>query len=216
MKLTCQLLLFGLLLVALASPLWAQSPGPYLGVLVGEQVLVPAKNEDSLGTFNLEYRPAPTVGIVIGWELEAGSKLGEGRVEIEFTRRKNRLDRAEFKEGKVKGDGEMVCDSFLVNTFGVYRNASSLTPYLGAGIGMARITAVDLMVTGQPLADDEALVFAYQFGAGVEVEVTQTLTLDLGYRLFSSSKAKFEEETGREFKTAYLSHSAVLGLRYSF
>jgi opacity protein-like surface antigen len=216
MKKTCRSLLCCLFFFVLTSPAWAQHSGPYLGVFVGGQLLSPAESEDSLGTFNLEYRPAPSASVVLGWELEPGSNIGEGRVELEYTRRSNRLDEAEFSEGKVTADGDLTVDSLLINTFGVYRSASRLTPYFGAGIGVARITAEDLTVTGQPLIDDDALVLAYQLGAGFEVELTQSLTLDLGYRLFSSTKAKFTEPNGDEVKTEYLSHSAMVGLRLGF
>ena len=216
MKQTRQILLLSTLFFALTSPVWALNPGPYLGVLVGGQLLSPAESEDSLGTFNLEYRPAPSASVVLGWELEPGSNIGEGRVELEYSRRSNRLDEAEFCEGKVKGDGDLTVDSLLVNTFGVYRSASRLTPYLGAGIGVARITAADLTVTGQPLIDDDVLVLAYQFGAGFEIELTRFLALDLGYRLFSSAQAKLTEANGDEIKTEYRSHSAMVGLRLGF
>lgn len=217
MKKTCQLLLCGLLFFfVLVSPLQAQNSGPYFGVSVGGQLLAPAESKDSLGTFNLEYRPAPSGSVVLGWELEEGSNLGEGRIELEYTRRSNRLDKVEFSDGKVEGDGDLTVDSLLFNTFGEYRSDSLLTPYLGAGIGIARITAADLTVTGQPLSDDEALVLAYQFGAGLSVELTHSLTLDFGYRLFSSTKPKFTTADGDEVKTEYLSHSAMLGLRLGF
>jgi opacity protein-like surface antigen len=200
----------------LLPPLWAQHSGPYLGVFVGGQLLSPAESEDRLGTFNLEYRPAPSSSVVLGWELEPGSNLGEGRVELEYTRRSNRLDEAEFSEGKVKAAGDLTADSLLVNTFGVYRSASRLTPYFGAGIGVAQIKAKNLTVTGQPLSNDDALVLAYQVGAGFEFGLTQSLTLDLGYRLFSSTKARFTKTDGDEFKTEYRSHSAMVGLRLGF
>jgi len=216
MKKTRQILLLSTLFFALTSPVWALNPGPYLGVFVGGQLLSPAESEDSLGTFNLEYRPAPSGSVVLGWELEPGSNIGEGRVELEYTHRSNRLAEVEFSEGKVKGDGDLTVDSLLVNTFGVYRSASRLTPYFGAGIGVARITAADLTVTGQPLSDDDALVLAYQFGAGFEIELTQSVVLDLGYRLFRSAKAKLTEANGDNVKTEYLSHSAMLGLRLGF
>jgi len=216
MKQTCQILCLCTLFFALTSPAWAQHFGPYLGVFVGGQLLSPAESEDSLGTFNLEYRPAPSGSVVLGWELEPGSSIGEGRVELEYTRRSNRLDQAEFSEGEVKGDGDLIADSLLVNTFGVYRTASRLTPYLGAGIGVARIAAADLTVTGQPLSNDDAVVLAYQFGTGFEVELTRSLTLDLGYRFFSSARAKFTKADGDDFKTAYRSHSAMVGLRLGF
>lgn len=216
MKQTRYFFLFSLFIFVLTSPAWAQHSGPYLGVFVGGQLLSPAESEDSLGTFNLEYRPAPSGSVVLGWELEPGSNIGEGRVELEYTRRSNRLDEVEFNDGKVKADGDLTVDSLLFNTFGVYRSSSSLTPYFGAGIGVARITAADLTVTGQPLIDDDALVLAYQFGAGFEIELTQFLSLDLGYRLFSSAKAKLTEANGDEVKTEYLSHSAMVGLRLGF
>jgi type III secretion system FlhB-like substrate exporter len=146
MKQTRQILLLGTLFFALTSPVWALNPGPYLGVFVGGQLLSPAESEDSLGTFNLEYRPAPSASVVLGWELEPGSSIGEGRVELEYSRRSNRLDEAEFSEGKVKGAGDLTVDSLLVNTFGVYRSASRLTPYLGAGAAMVVQALLDLLL----------------------------------------------------------------------
>lgn len=216
MKSTRQILLLIIFFFTFTSPLWAQNPGPYLGVFVGGQLLSVAESEDSLGTFNLEYQPAPSGSVVLGWELEPGSNIGEGRVELEYTHRSNSLDQAEFSEEKVEGDGELNADSLLVNAFGVYRTASPWTPYFGAGLGVARITAKDLTVTGQPLSDDDALVFAYQFGAGVDVALTPSLILDLGYRFFSTTKPELQEANGEEFETAYLSHSAMIGLRLSF
>ncbi len=216
MKQTRNFLLFSLFFFTLVSPVWAQHSGPYLGVFVGGQLLSPAESEDSLGTFNLEYRPAPSASVVLGWELEPGNILGEGRVELEYTRRSNRLDEIEFREGTIPAAGDLTADSLLINTFGVYRSEGLLTPYFGAGIGVARITAADLTVYGQPLADDDVLVLAYQLGAGFEVELTQSLTLDLGYRLFSSAKAKFTKVDGGEFETEYRSHSAMVGLRLGF
>ncbi|MBE0503923.1 MAG: porin family protein [Desulfuromonadales bacterium] len=216
MKQNGRLFLVFFFLFALISPLWAQNPGPYLGIYVGGQFLAPAESSDSLGSFNLEYKAAPSGSVVLGWELEPGSDIGEGRVELEYTRRSNRLDQAEFSDGKVAADGDLTADSLLFNAFGVYRSNSVWTPYLGAGLGIARITAADLSVTGQSLSDDDALVFAYQFGLGTDIALTESLIIDLGYRLFSTSKAKLKEANGEEFKLEYLSHSAMLGLRLSF
>jgi len=216
MKQTRSFLFFTLLFFALSSSSWAQNPGPYLGIYVGGQFLAPSESSDSLGSFNLEYKAAPSGSVVLGWELEPGSDIGEGRVELEYTRRSNRLDQAEFSDGKVAADGDITADTLLLNTFGVYRSSSVWTPYLGVGLGIARITAADLSVTGQPLSDDDALVFAYQFGFGTDIALTESLILDLGYRLLSTSKAKLKEANGEEFKLEYLSHSAMLGLRLSF
>lgn len=209
------LLLFVFFLV-LPPSVWAQHTGPYLGVSVGGQFLSVAKNEDSQGSFNLEYLPAPSASVILGWDLETGSPLGEGRVELEYTRRSNSLDQAEFTEGKVKGAGDLTADSLLTNSFTVFKNDSICTPYVGIGLGVARISAENLTVTGVPLVNDDTLIFAYQFGAGIDIELTRSLTLDLGYRFFSGTKAKFKKTNGDEIETQYLSHSAMLGLRYGF
>lgn len=216
MKQISRVLLLGLFFFVPGSPAWAQHAGPYLGVLAGGQLLSPAQGESRLGTFNLTYRPAPSASVVLGWDLEPGSSVGEGRVEIEYARRRNRLEKAEFAEGNFTATGDLIAESLLFNTFGVYRTKSAWTPYAGFGIGAARLTAAELMVTDQPLTNDEALVLAYQFGGGVELELTRFLSLDFGYRLFSTAKAKFKEADGNEFRTGYLSHSAMLGLRLGF
>jgi opacity protein-like surface antigen len=216
MKQMAKFLILGVLLLALASPAWAQHFGPYLGIYAGGQLLSPAKGESSSGTFNLEYQPAASGSVVLGWELEPGHRFGEGRVEIEYTHRSNRLDQVEFVEGKVNAAGDLTAESLLVNAFGVYRTASSWTPYFGAGLGVAQLTAKDLTVSNAPLTDDNATVFAYQLGVGTDIALTPSLTLDFGYRLFSTSKATFREASGNEFKSGYLSHSAMVGLRFGF
>jgi len=216
MNQTSRMLIFLFFFLMLASPLWAQNYGPYCGIFVGGQFLAPAKAEDSFGTFNLEYQPAPSGSLVFGWELEPENIAGEGRVELEYTHRSNAFDQAEYLDGKVSGKGDLSADSLLVNTFTVYRTENPLTPYFGAGIGVARVAASDLTVTGQPLSDDDAVVFAYQLGAGVDVALTQSLMLDFGYRFFNTLKVKLKEANGDEFETSYMSHSVMVGLRMAF
>jgi opacity protein-like surface antigen len=133
-----------------------------------------------------------------------------------YARRGNRLDKVEFAEGKVPGDGTLTSDSLLINTFGVYRSSSRWTPFAGLGIGAARISADSLRVTGQPLSSDKAIVFAYQLGCGVDFELTRALVLDLGYRFFSVTSPRLAESNGHTFKTDYFSHNIILGVRLGF
>lgn len=216
MKIKMIFLLLGLLIFGDASQVLAQDPGPYLGISISGQFLAPSQGEDQAGTFNLNYRSAPSGSVVLGWELTPGSNLGEGRVELEYSHRSNRFDTAEFTDGEVPAGGDLTADSLLINTFGVYRSKSQWTPYLGIGLGAARITAKDLTVTGQPLANDDAVVFAYQIGGGVDLQLSPAWTLDFGYRLFSTTKAKLTEANGDEFETGYLSHNLLVGLRFGF
>ncbi len=107
-------------------------------------------------------------------------------------------------------------DSLLFNFFGVFHNKSPWAPYVGVGLGAARMEASDLKVTGYPLGSGSSVVFAYQFGTGIDFALTDHLNLDLGYRFFGSTKPRFTEANGQSFKMDYYSHSATLGLRVGF
>ncbi len=194
----------------------AQHTGPYVGAFLGGNILPDSSASDNLGSFNLSFNPGWQGSFAAGWDLKANNPLGQGRMELEYTHRSNSLDRVEFREGKVAGDGDMTADSLLLNFIGVVRSESRWSPYLLIGIGAARIDASGLKVAGQPLATDTATTFAYQVGCGVDYALTDSLGLDLGYRFFGTPPPKFTEANGSKFTADYISHSIVLGLRVGF
>jgi opacity protein-like surface antigen len=204
------------MLLMLCIPARAEHSGPYVGVFVGGNELVKARSSDAAGDFALTFKPAVLGSAVIGWDFEKGNPAGEGRVELEYSRRSNPLDRAKFAEGSFSGEGSIRADSLLVNFFGIFHDAGSWAPYVGIGFGAARIEASGLKVTGVPMGSGSAVVFAYQVGGGVDVALTDRLSLDIGYRFFSTPRPTFTEPSGRTFAMDYLNHSAVLGLRAGF
>ena len=105
----------------------------------------------------------------------------------------------EFVEGKATGDGDLTVDSLLLNFIGVIRNETRWSPYILIGIGAARIDASGLRVSGQPLSTDTVTEFAYQLGGGVDYALTDSLSLDLGYRFFGTPSPKFTEADGNKF-----------------
>lgn len=200
----------------LYTPVRAEHSGPYIGALIGGGALMTARSSDNQGSFSLEFDPDLLGSAVLGWDFEPGHTVGEGRIEFEYTHRSNSLSQAKFAQGKVTGNGDVTADSLLLNFFGVFHDHSPWAPYVGIGIGAARLEASDLQVTGQPLASGSSTVFAYQAGAGVDVTLTEHLSLDLGYRFFSSSRPTFTEANGQKLKMDYLRHDAVVGLRVGF
>lgn len=216
MKRTCQTIIALCLPLLLCAPVRAQHSGPYVGVFLGGNALLSADGSDDRGKFGLTFDPTLMGSAVCGWDFEPGNPVGEGRIELEYSRRSNPLDRVKFVEGSFAGDGTVTADSLLINFFGVFRDSGRWSPYLGAGIGAARIEASDLRVTGQPMAGGSAVVLAYQLGAGLDYALTDTLSIDLGYRFFGSSRPTFDEANGDTFGMNYFNHSAVLGLRVGF
>lgn len=198
------------------SPAMAQHTGPYVGALLGGGMLLDARNTDNLGEFSLTFDPALLGSAVVGWDLAPGNPHGEGRVELEYTHRNNPLNHVKFVEGSFTGGGAVIADSLLINFFGVFHDVSRWAPYAGLGIGAARMEAAALTVSGQPMSNDSAVVFAYQLGAGIDYALTDYLNLDLGYRFFGSSRPEFIESNGRTFKMDYFSHNLIFGLRAGF
>ncbi len=216
MKRTCQTLIASCLLLLLCGPAMAQHYGPYVGAFLGGNAPTKAKASDDLGDFSLTFNPALMGSAVLGWDLEPGHPVGEGRVELEYSRRSNPLDQVKLVDGKLKGGGTVTADSLLLNLIGVYRDNSRFSPYAGVGAGAARIEASDLQVAGFPMGSGSSVVFAYQLAGGVDVALTDHLNLDLGYRFFGSTRPTFTEVSGHKFRMDYYSHSAVLGLRFGF
>ena len=216
MKRTCRILVTLCLPLLLCSPALAQHTGPYVGAFIGGNALMDAKSSDSQGLFNFTFSPDMQGSAVLGWDFAPGNPVGEGRVELEYSRRSNQLDKVKFVEGSFEGGGDVTADSLLVNFFGVYPVKKSFVPYFGVGVGFARIEAANLKVTGEPLATGSDTVLAYQLGAGIDYMLTNYLNLDLGYRFFNSIRPELTEANGQKFKMDYMSHSIVFGLRAGF
>lgn len=199
------------------SPALAAHSGPYVGGFAGANLVPDTRSNGSSGTFNLSYKPAIQWGGMIGWDVGPENMLGgEGRVEVEYAHRGNKLDTAEFSTGKVPAGGTLNVDSLLLTSYYVYRTTSIFSPYIGAGAGAARVRADNLQVTGQPLSGSSDTVFAYQGGVGVDMTVYKSVSLDLGYRFFGISRPHLSEPNGNRFSIDYYSHSATLGLRVGF
>jgi opacity protein-like surface antigen len=90
-----------------------------------------------------------------------------------------------------------------------------VTPYLGGGIGFAR-HEVDNVNLPAGLSSGKNTEFAWNLQAGVAVDLTYNLALDVGYRYADFGDAR----TGGGGTTMYVddivSHDVRVGLRYSF
>ena len=124
--------------------------------------------------------------------------------------------------------------SVLINGFYDFQpfiiNSSSVTPYLGGGIGFSRNelgTVTETSTGGTVFIDGDKLSqFAYKFAAGTLVSLTKKLSIDISYQYvdlgrFKSGKnlsnngvrsALTKEHNGGEIKTQEL----MIGLQYKF
>jgi len=212
---TFSLLLLLMQLISLPAAR-AQYSGPYLEFQAGGYLPDVVEADDSQGSFNLEFASGFSGGAVLGYELEPASPLGNGRLELAYNYLSTSLDKSEFSSGTVPASGDLTVQTLLFNIWGAYRNPSRWTPYYGGGLGLGRMTADRLSVTGQPLSDDSGYGLAYQLGLGVDWGLTEKLWLDLGYRFLGVDDVDLAEAAGDTFQAHFHGHSLVLGLRFGF
>lgn len=218
-----KILLLGACLTALLpTPLLAAQGGWYVGAHGGGSVLMESGNESEGKNFNIQYDPGYTYGGTVGFDLaETYPDIGLGRIELEVGYRTNDLDEFEFgadNGGKLNavGGGDITVLSAMLNSFGELRDREPWIPYLGGGVGIARLELKDTTVSGQSFADGSDTVFAWQVGGGVGLQVNRHLVLDLGYRYFSALDPSFTDTTGAEFESEYNNHTLLLGARLDF
>jgi len=195
--------------------------GPYLSIQGGATWVQDADFDYDLPSpFSVSGEAEFDTGFNVG--LAAGYDYGMARLEGEITYRENDFDKLKARfsgfgsgtDGTFEGDvdGEVNSLSFMVNGFWDFENQSSVTPYLGAGLGLANVE-----VKGDDFDKDDDTVFAYQFAAGVAFAMTPYLSLDLGYRYFATEDPELDDDgIGASYETEYQTHNATLGLRMTY
>jgi len=160
-----------------------------------------------------------------GWAVigALGYQLGNGfRVEFEPGYRRNSADSTSTTFGGRDADGRISAISLMGNAIYELPLTFGLRPYIGVGLGAARLSA-DFTVPNQgglPLrVDDEDWVFAYQGIAGVGYALTDNVTVALDYRYFKTRDPEFSSSRGSiggTFESEYSAHTVLASVRYSF
>jgi opacity protein-like surface antigen len=214
----------------------AGDSGWYGSVSAGRQTTdSKAVNEgtNSPGTPSYELKNSNVGGFAIGRQLGNGL-----RVEAELRQRTLDVD-SSYRAGPVGGRsseqfsvaGQLRSTTVMVNGLYDLPVSGAFKPYVKAGLGLAHNRSeADINVTPTfaafglpanfrspyPKGSDTSL--AYAFGFGVGYDITQDVTLDLGYQYINLGRAKTGVDMNGDVfsfdKPA--SHEVTVGLRYQF
>ncbi|MFO1188350.1 MAG: outer membrane beta-barrel protein [Alphaproteobacteria bacterium] len=141
-----------------------------------------------------------------------GYRFGQIRVEGELGFRDNNID--QISGGN--GSGDMTSLSAMLNAIYDLGDFAGVRPYIGAGIGWARVKLDNAALAGTTLTNDSDSQFAYQGMIGFQVPLDTALSLDVGYRYFATLDPDFRTVGGAKFDSDYRSHMVMVGLTYSF
>ncbi|WP_417515906.1 OmpA family protein [Minwuia sp.] len=193
-------------LVVMAGSASAEVSGSYLsGGALGAYPTDRTVDNSAANPLDLKFGYGGTGAV--GYQFRSGF-----RIEGEIAYRHHTADRL----GNINLDGSINSTSAIANIIWEYDNPSGIYPYIGGGLGGARIGANSVSGAGIATIDDDDFVLAYQGLAGVAFALNPNLSLIAEYRYFRTSEAELTAANGVTVSADYVSHNAMLGLRYRF
>jgi OmpA-OmpF porin, OOP family len=160
--------------------------------------------ETGFGDYTLGHEHDWSQYLGIGYAFSNGL-----RIEGEIGHRFNDFNEQDIDvEADLSGNGEVHAWSAMANLFYDFNKGGRLEPYIGVGVGAARLTTN----YGNHFADGEDTVLAYQGIAGFAVGLGEQWDLDIGYRYFQAEGAEIETFIEQD----YTDQSLTVGLRYQF
>lgn len=193
-------------------------------------------NVSDFGSLDSKSDSAFGGSFAVGYDLQQNMNIPI-RAEIEYALRsesKGKYSRPyDDGSGLIKGSGSMnfKVQSVFLNIYYDIETGTKFTPYLGGGLGVAIIDANgklqlsqdDVVYLDQSASNTETN-FAFNLAAGVGYDVSDKLTMDLGYRYADFGEGKTGEIPVRTFlgndslagKARIVAHEVLFGIRYKF
>ena len=106
--------------------------------------------------------------------------------------------------------------SFMINGLLDFGQDDGISGYVGGGVGVARIKAMNYNVFPRTIMEDSDTGFAYQAIAGVRFPVTTNVDLGLKYRFFNAEGVNVTARNGVGLDSRYRSHSLLASVVYNF
>ena len=219
-----------LITATLAIPVAASAqefvPGPYVAIRAG-RVLDADLNikDEQLKKPGALTRDADGRA---GWQGEAafGYDFGGFRLEGAIGKGSTTIDRSsKAAAAAFDAGGKFSKLDVMANAYYDLMPESTLTPYIGAGIGAARISGdfakAQGLTSGATVVKDSAWALAYQGMAGVRYKASENFELDLGIRHQRTGEAKLKGQLSnpkgtQEYPAKYSNTSVMLGAAFKF
>lgn len=203
-----------LVFVLISAPALARSP--YIEGRGGLAILSDSVIAEAAGTdVEIDFDPGLTFEGAVGVALDNGV-----RAEVAVGYRRNTIDEIE-EPGSVDADGEVTAWTGMGNVyydldfgrvFGWSGPITIIKPYIGGGLGFARINLELDDVSGVNVDKSETTYeAAYQGTLGVGFHFTDHMALTTSYQYFGTTNPTYNGEEG-----SYRSHNFLVGLRFTF
>lgn len=193
------------------------SNGWYVAGSAGLAFYQNSANRSGTTSFDLSTDPGFAVTGAVGKELGNGF-----RAEGELGYRQFAMDHGTvYRPGGMgistgSASGNANAFSVMGNGYHDFSTNGPIKPYVGAGIGVARVALSDVTVGGANAVNDSDTVFAYQGMAGFSYQLTPRATVYTGYRYFATLDPRFNDAAGQRITSEFASNNVELGYRLAF
>jgi opacity protein-like surface antigen len=154
-------------------------------------------------------------GVMYGGSLGYVPNNTSLRFELEYTNSENDIDGA---SGIVAGPvaGSVTVNALMFNAFYDFTNQTIISPYLGAGFGMAELELESDTLGLTDAGSENQMAYQVMAGVSYEPKMLRNTALSLGYRYFSLfDEAEFGAGASQT-AIDYSSHNLELGARFRF
>ncbi|MEM9733245.1 MAG: outer membrane beta-barrel protein [Pseudomonadota bacterium] len=165
------------------------------------------------------YDPGYNLSAALGYSFNPTGLLGF-RAEAELGYTSLDIDShtvtglGKFSGGDATGDASAVYG--LANGYVDY-SLGTITPFISAGVGYGQVDLSQQGVTPTGVVmNDSGGGLAWQVGAGAAFAVTDSVTVDLGYRFFKVQDVGLSAVDGTRSDVDLESHQINLGIRKAF
>lgn len=188
-------------------------PGWYVGGGVGANFAQNSTAHHARGDRTIEYDPGLTYLGNVGYGWREGI-----RVEGEVMHSRSNVVRMLNAPANSSYDGQLDNTDLFANVFYDINTNTRFTPYIGAGVGVAFVTADKIGVfSNGGFIDGTETELAYQGIAGVAAKLDKNWSLTADYRYIRSTEPSFKNtlDSSRS-STENASHNVIFGIRYAF
>jgi len=163
---------------------------------------------------------------LVPFGLAVGYDLNPVRAELEYAYRAKKefaSESEDFGGGASYNDkAKLGVQTFFLNGYYDIHNSSPVTPYVGLGLGLAKLSWEETYDWQNSGFSDSASYsasktkFAWNIGAGAAYQLSDLLALDLGYRWANFGKISIDYGKGDVYDLKSNAHEVLLGVRFCF
>lgn len=192
--------------LSVSIPALAGEKGYYVGAGVG--LVKPSdKNISGVNSGKVNFDNTFMGSISLGYDYAS-----PWRGEVELSRRGGNVDTV----SGAAGSGEVLATGIMANALYDFNTIGSITPYVGAGLGLAQVKLDSVRPFGTANYNDSDNALAYQGIVGVSYKIKDNLDFFTDYRYMGARGIDVTSSAGNAGSFNYGSHAIMAGLRFAF